>query len=204
MLFTFLLFYYSFTTFLPSILFLHTLEVAAIASVNLNEVAFVHEERHAYFNASLKSGRLQSVSGCIALDARLRVCNAEVGLYRHLAEENCLGRSIGNHFNDIALLHKVNTSDEIVSDRNLVVCLLVHEDIVLALLIEVLIRTTLYTNVLQLLADIEAALQNSAVNNILQLYAHESVALTRLYMEEVDDEEQLAVHTDACSHLDVL
>ena len=201
MLFTFLLFY-SFSAFI--LLLLNTLQVAAVACVNLHEVAFVNEERHTDLNTSLKSSRLQSVCSCIALDARLRVCDAEVGLNRHLTEEHSLGRSVRNNFDNVALLHEVNTSDEVARDWNLVVCLLVHEDIVLALLIEVLVRTTLYAYILELLADVEATLQNATVNNVLQLNAHESVTLAWFYVKEVDDEEQLAIHADAGSHLDVL
>ena len=201
MLFTFLLFY-SFYAFI--LLLLNTLQVAAVACVNLHEVAFVNEERHTDLNTSLKSSRLQSVCSCIALDARLRVCDAEVGLNRHLTEEHSLGRSVRNNFDNVALLHEVNTSDEVARDWNLVVCLLVHEDIVLALLIEVLVRTTLYAYILELLADVEATLQNATVNNVLQLNAHESVTLAWFYVKEVDDEEQLAIHADAGSHLDVL
>ena len=201
MLFTFLLFY-SFYAFI--LLLLNTLQVAAVACVNLHEVAFVNEERHTDLNTSLKSSRLQSVCSCIALDARLRVCDAEVGLNRHLTEEHSLGRSVRNNFDNVALLHEVNTSDEVARDWNLVVCLLVHEDIVLALLIEVLVRTTLYAYILELLADVEATLQNATVNNVLQLNSHESVTLAWFYVKEVDDEEQLAIHADAGSHLDVL
>ena len=54
-------------------LLLYALQVAAVASVHLNEVAFVNEEGHADLNASLESGRLESVGCCVALDARLRV-----------------------------------------------------------------------------------------------------------------------------------
>ena len=75
-------------------LLLYALQVAAVASVHLNEVAFVNEEGHADLNASLESGRLESVGCCIALDARLRVSNAEVGLNRHFTEEHGLCRSI--------------------------------------------------------------------------------------------------------------
>ena len=185
-------------------LLLYALQVAAVASVHLNEVAFVNEEGHADLNASLKSGRLESVCGCIALDARLRVSNAEVSLDRHFTEEYGLCRSVRNDLDDVALLHEVNTSDEVASDRNLVVCLLVHEDIVFTLLVEILVGAALNAYILKLLADVETTLQHSAVNNVLKLNAHESVALTRLYVEEVDDEEKLAVHTDASSHLDVL
>ena len=91
-----------------------------------------------------------------------------------------------------------------MSDWNLVVSLLVHEDIVLTLLVKVLVGAALHAHVFKLLADVEAALQHTAVHNVLQLYTHESVTLTRLYMKKVDDEEQFAIHTDACSHLDVL
>ena len=52
------------------LLLLHALQVAAVASVNLYEVALVDEQRYANFNASLESSRLGSVCSCVALDRK--------------------------------------------------------------------------------------------------------------------------------------
>ena len=91
-----------------------------------------------------------------------------------------------------------------MSDRNLVISFLVHEDVIFTLLVEVLVGTALHAYILQLLADVETTLKHASVNNILQLHTHEGVTLAGLYMQEVDDEEQFTIHTDACSHLNVL
>ena len=52
-------------------LLLSTSQIAAVAGVNLNEVALVDEQGNAHLNASLQCGGLQGVGGCVALDARL-------------------------------------------------------------------------------------------------------------------------------------
>ena len=53
------------------VLFLHALQIAAVAGVNLYEIALVDEQRYANLNTSLESSRLCSVCRCIAFDARL-------------------------------------------------------------------------------------------------------------------------------------
>ena len=86
----------------------------------------------------------------------------------------------------------------------LVESLVVHEDVVLTLHVEVLMGTTLYANVLELLTDIETTLQYVTVNYVLQSGTHEGVTLTGLYVKEIDTEVQLTIHADAGTFLDVL
>ena len=52
-------------------LLLNALQVAAVTSVYLHEVALVHEQRHANLYASLQSGGLQGVGSGVALDSGL-------------------------------------------------------------------------------------------------------------------------------------
>ena len=91
-----------------------------------------------------------------------------------------------------------------MGDGNLVKSLLVHELVVVTVMIEVLVGTTFYTHVFQFLTDVETAFQNVTVHHVFQLSAHESITFSRLYMQEVDTEIQLAVHTDASSDFNVL
>ena len=89
-------------------------------------------------------------------------------------------------------------------DRNLVVCLLIHEDVVVALFVKILVWAALHAYVFKFLTDVEPALKHTSVDNVLQFHAHECVSLSGLHVQEFDDEEQLAVHADAGSVLNVL
>ena len=91
-----------------------------------------------------------------------------------------------------------------MSDRYLLEGLVIHEDVVLALFVKELVRTALNANILQLLTDVEAALQHTAVHYILKFHAHNRVALTRLHVQKLDYEIQTAVHADTYAVFNVL
>jgi len=65
---------------------------------------------------------------------------------------------------------------------NLLESLLVHEDEVATFLVEILVGAVFYTHVFQFLADVEAAFNHVSVDNVLELCAHERIALSRLYV----------------------
>ena len=186
------------------ILFLNAVEVRTVASVNLDKVALVDEERHTDFNTCLQSSRLGSVGSCIALDARLRVSYAQVGLNRHFGKEDSTVAGIGNDLNNIAFLHELHTSNLILVDRNLLEGLLVHEDATCWVFIEILIWATLYAYILKLESNLECALKHSSVGNILQLGNHYGVAFTWFPVLEVDASPDFAIHADASSNFDFL
>ena len=86
----------------------------------------------------------------------------------------------------------------------MVVGLGVHEHKVLAFFVEVLVGTVLNADILELHANVETLFQNVAAQHIFQFDTHDSVALTRLNMLEVNAEINLSVHTDGASNLYVL
>ena len=53
--------------------------------------------------------------------------DAKVGLHWHFGIEDSTVGSVGNNFHDIALLHILNTDNEVVGDRNLLESLLIHD-----------------------------------------------------------------------------
>ena len=185
-------------------LFFYTLEVRTVASVDADLVADVAEEGHTYFGAGLYSSGFEGVCGCIAFDAGLGVCDLEHCFHGHLGIEHCVGRSIAYYFYHVAFFHEIAAGHELLVDRNLLESLLVHEDIIATVGIEILIGTTLYANVFEFLADIEATLEHAAVDHVLKFGAHEGVAFTGLYVEELHAEVQAPVHADAGAVLDVL
>src|SRR5688572_25578278 len=52
-------------------------EVLAGARVNLDDLAFLHEQRHAYDGAGLERGRFAATARCIALQARVGLHDLE-------------------------------------------------------------------------------------------------------------------------------
>ena len=185
-------------------LLLHALDVATVAGIYLYEVALVDEERYADLSTCLKSCRLESVCSCIALYAWLRVSDAKNSLYWHLSIENSICISVAYNLNDVALLHILNACNELRSDRSLVVCLLVHEDVVLTFLIKVLVWATSDLNLLELLTDVEATLKYATVGYVLQLDDHDCVTLTWLAVLEIDAHPDATVHTNCYTLLNVL
>ena len=182
----------------------HAANVAAVAGVNLDDLVGVDEQGHANSGASLDGGGLESVGSGIAFHAGLSVSDLELGLDGHLGKEHGLGRSVADNFNDIAFLHIVGASDKVLVDRNLLKSLVIHEHGIVAIHVEVLIGATLNAHVLELLTDIEAALQHASINDVFKFGAHKGVTLTGLYMQEFDTEIQIAIQADAGSVLDVL
>ena len=86
-----------------------------------------------------------------------------------------------------------------------ILCLLaIWQSLSLTFEVEVLVGATLYANVFEALTNVEALLQYAAGNHALEGRAHDGVALSGLYVEEVDAEVELAVHADANALLDVL
>ena len=185
-------------------LLLHALAVAAVTCVNAYNLALVDEQRYADLGAGLQLGRLECVSSGITTQTWFGVGNGELYFSRQFGEEDRIRRCVGNDVNNKSLFQVIHTGDQVMGDRNLLVSLVVHEDVVLTLLVQELVRTTLYANIFQFLADIEAALQNATVNNVFELNAHNRVALAGFHMQKFDYEIQTAVHTDANAVLDVL
>ena len=185
-------------------LLFHAVHVASVTCVDLYEVALVDEQRHAYLSTSLQSSWLGSVGSSVALHAWLRVSHTQVGLHWHLSVEDSVGIGIAYNLHNVALLHEVHASDKILCDGHLVVCLLVHEDVVSSVEVKILVWAALYAYILQSLTDVEALLQNASADNVLQCGTHDSVTLTWLYVQEVNTEIQLAIHADASTFLDVL
>ena len=179
-------------------------DVGAVAGVDLDELSLVDEEGDAHLGAGLYGSGLESVGGCVAFEAGFGVSDLENGFDGHLGEEHGLGRSVGDYLYGVAFLHEGSAGDEFFLDRNLLESLIVHEDVVVAVGIEVLERAALHSHVFELLADVEAAFEYAAVDNVLELGAHKSVAFAGLNVKEFYTEVETAVHAYAGAVFDVL
>ena len=182
----------------------NALAVATIAGIYTDSLAFVYEERHADLSTCLESSRFEGVGSSIALETWLGVRDNQLHLGWQLSEEDSVGRSIRYNVANKTLFEEVNASDKVVTDRYLLKSLLVHEDVILALFVEVLVWTALYANILQFLADIEATLQYTTINYIFEFYTHNGVTLSWLNVQEVNYKIQTAVHADTYAVLYVL
>lgn len=182
----------------------YTTDVAAIAGVNLHELAFVDEKGHTDFGAGFQCGGLEGVGGGVAFQAGLGIGDFEHSLDGHFGIEDSFGRSVAYYFHSVAFLHKCSAGNEFLVDGNLLKGFIVHENVIATISIEVLEGTTLYAHIFKFFTDIEAALKHAAVNHVFELGAHESVAFTGLNVEELHAEVQAAIHADASAVLNVL
>jgi hypothetical protein len=185
-------------------LFLHTSQIATIAAINLDCLAFLDEERHTNLSTSLNTSGLQGVGSSIALQSGLCPYDLQMYLNGNVGIEHGLGACVNDNFHVLALLEELHAVHLVGSNGNLFIGLVVHEYQVVTILVEILAGTTLNAYVLEALANVETLLDNAAVYDVLQGYVHDGVALTWFAMKEVDAEIKLAVHADASALLDVL
>lgn len=179
-------------------------EIRAVTRIHLDGLTLVDEQRYADFGTGLHLGGLQCVGGGVTLQTGLRPRNLQMHLGGQLGIEHGFGAGVCHDFHVLTFLHELHTRNLIFGDANLLERLVIHKDIVITLLIKVLIGATLHAHILQFFADIETTLQHVAADYVLQSDVHDGVALTRLAVQEVDAEVQLAIHADAGTLLDVL
>ena len=178
-------------------LFLYAAQIAAVARVNLNQVALIDEEGHTHFNTGFERCGLGSVGSGVAFDTRLTMRNAKIGLDRHFGGENRAVGCIRYDVYDVAFLHEFHAG-------NLLESLLVHEDITCRIFVEILIRAVLHAHVIQLEAYLECTFEHTAVSNILQFSVHYGVTFSGFTVLKVNTSPNTAIHTDASSNFNFL
>ena len=186
------------------LLCLYAVYVGTVAGIYFNDFALVDKEGHAYLSTCFKRRGLQGVGGGVAFESGLGVGDFQLRLDGHFCVEDSFSRSIAHYVNNVTFLHEVHACDKVLGDRSLVEGFLVHEDVVLALLIEILELATLYAYVFKCFTDIEALFEYAATYYVLEGGTHDGVTLSRLHVQEVDAEIELAIHADAGALLDVL
>ena len=132
--------------------------VAAVACIDLDKLTLIDEEGNLDSRACLDSSGLECVGCGIALEARLGVCDLEHGLHRHLGVKHSVGGCVRHNLYGVTLLHEGSACHEFLADGNLLECLVIHEDIILAVGVEILVGAALHAYILEFLADVEAAL----------------------------------------------
>ena len=110
-----------------------------------------------------------------------------------------------SHSCRLVLEHEVlGVTDDLGRDGQLLVGRLVHENIGVAILVEVLHVATINFSRLNLDVGVESAINNFPAQHVLELGTHDGVALTRFVVLEPDDRPQLAVEVENGAVLDVI
>src|SRR5688500_11198652 len=183
-------------------LLLHTFHVRVRARIDLDQVADVDEQRDRDLRAGLDRRGLLDVARGVTADAGLRGGDLEEherrqrDVDRALVEEQHAARQV--------VLHEVGRlADQLARDRDLLVALLVHEDQVVAFLVEELHLALLDVGRLELLAGPDVPLDDGAGEEVLELRPRERGPLAGLDELELDDGVRVPVDEDLETLADV-
>src|SRR4051794_21285855 len=178
-------------------------EVTTVARVDLDLLALGDEQRHLDGGAGLESGRLVAAGGTVALNAWLRVGDRQLDRDRELDVEH--GVLVPSHGRRHVLEQIVlRAGDRLAGHVDLVVGLAVHEDVVGAVLVEVLHLALVDDSDIDLGAGVEGAVDDLAGQQVLELGADERATLARLDVLELDDVPQHAVEVEGHAVLQVV
>ena len=174
-----------------------------VAGVDLDLGALLEEQRDVDRRAGLEGRRLGAAGGAVALQARLGVGDLEDDRGRQLDVEHraVVGGDLG-----VLVLQEVvrGVADRRLGDVDLVVGVAVHEDVVGAVLVEVLHVATVDVRGLDLDAGVEGLVDDLAGQDVLELGAHERRALAGLDVLELHDGPQLALEVEDQAVLEVV
>src|SRR3989339_166655 len=182
--------------FTPSSLFAHPFRVRPVGSRNHDIVAFPDENRDANPESVVDDGVLQDVARCsIPFYRGLRLDDLVLNLHRELNGE----RNVAVH--DDRYLHSFLQilyiiSDIILSDGNLLVCLVVHEGIEHPVVKQVLHLLVLNLLDLHVFGRLEIVLKHLPRLYAFDLCSHERRSLSRRNALEVNHNAEIAVIAD--------
>src|SRR6267142_2316167 len=154
---------------------LGALHVGALGGVDLDFRASGDEGRHLHRNPGLQPRRLEGRRGSRVLDARLGVDHGEHHGRRQLHADGAvvvevdLDVGVGKQVAGLAL-------EEVRRQRELLVVFLVHEDVAVAVLVEVLHVARVDERPLDLVLGAEALVGLGARLDVLHLHLHEGAA----------------------------
>src|SRR5713101_8369383 len=170
-------------------------EVLPVAGVDLEDVSLVDEERDIEGVPRLEGGRLHGAGYGVA---------AHAGVAPGDAQLDCVGQLSGDGApvpeEDVrvhVLLEEVpGLLERLAADVHLVIRLHVHEDVVVALLVEVLHLLLFDVRPAHLVARLQGGLEDPAGEEVADARAHERRALAWLHVLELDDLEGVPVVQD--------
>src|SRR3954471_1837544 len=170
-------------------------QILARAGVDLQDVALIDEERHLQAVAGLQRRRLHRSGDRVAAGAGIALHHLQLD---GVGQVDGDGASVPEEHRGVqVLLEEVPRLAEPGGvDVALFVVLRIHEDVVVALLVEVMHLLFLDVGASYLLAGLEVLLQGAAGDQALVAGAHERRALAGFDVLELDDHERLVVDQD--------
>src|SRR6185436_9821008 len=147
------------------------LDVHVGARVDPDALAFLHEERDLHHGAGFELRGLGGARGGIALQAGIALRHRRNDEWRKLDVDRL---AAPEHHVDLEVLLEIlpRVADLRLGERELIVGLLVHEDVLLTVLVEVLHLLVLDLGFVEALTGAERALEHPARAQVLDLRAH--------------------------------
>jgi hypothetical protein len=178
-------------------------DVAAFAGIDLDPVALVHEQRHLDDGARRQLRRLRHVGDGISAHAGLGLRHGQLHGRRHLdARRPAVNRQQLHGAGRLEILERVR--DALARQADLLVALLVHEDDLVAGVVEVLDALRLGVHPRELLSGSERLVDDRTRVEVLQLRTNERATLPRLHVLELDDAPDVAVQLDVHAVLELV
>jgi len=184
-------------------LLLDTLGVLIGAGVDLDALAFFNKQRHTHLHTRLDGSVLHGVGGGVAGKTRLGVGDDSFDEGGQFADEGGLGVGLDGDLDILTVLQELGSVDDGLGDVNLLVGLGVHENVHIALFIEVGVGATLDADDVNLGAAGECVLEDTAGLDAAHFGADKGGTLAGFYMKELYDGVDVVVEINTESVLDI-
>src|SRR5581483_6407400 len=170
-------------------------DVAAVARVDADHIARVHEERDLDRRPCLQLRRLRRAGRRVAFEAGIRLFDLQLDVRRKRGADRLavVELDVDPHpvFEEVR-----GIADDVALQRDVLVRLVVHEVVAVGIVVEHLHLAVVDRCALQLLAGAERAFHRRARLDVLQPRPHEGGAFARLDVQEFDDGPELTVDHD--------
>ncbi len=178
------------------------LDVRRGSRVDLELVANVHEERNLNHQAGAHRGGFRGVAGRVALEAGIGLRDFK---HHERGRRHTDGLVLEKHHVDFHVVEQEVhvVSEHVGADAQLIVRLIVHEDVLVALLVEVLHRALVGVRLFQLLTALERSVDDRSGHHVLELGSDERLAFARLHKLMLDHRPRLPVDEHLEALLDV-
>src|ERR1035437_8448173 len=170
-------------------------DVAAVARVDADHVAGVHEERHVHRRAGFELRRLGRAGRRVALEARIGLFDFELDVGRQVGADR--GRVVELDADLHPVLQEIGrVADHVALQREVLVRLVVHEVVAVGVVVEHLHLAVVHRRPLELLTRAERTLDGRSGLHVFQTRPYERRPFTGLDVEELDDGPELPLDDD--------
>src|SRR5450631_736962 len=178
-------------------------QVRAVTGVDLDLGALLDEQGDRYLSAGLQRRRLGAASGAVTLQTRLGVGDLQSHRSGQLDVQG--GTVVRGDHDVLVLEHELRgLADHVAGDVDLIEGVAVHEDEVVAVLVQVLHSPLVDVGRLDLGPSVEGLVNDLAGQNRLELGPHEGWALAGLDVLELHDRPELVADIEDHAVLEVV